>query len=104
MNFECCADDSFADLFTRKCGFVLWIKFKHPYLCKSVFICGKCSAALHLPVFDKLGWNFFQESRGPLKNVAVAAAQAHVRISEIELVFSARDRDIKQASLFFEGI
>src|SRR6266436_3090185 len=71
------------------------------HLCKSVFICGFGSASLHLPIFDELVRNFFQKSRGALKNVAVAASQTHMRICKIESVFRAGDRDIKQAALFF---
>src|SRR2546421_5779799 len=64
-------------------------------------ICG-ASAPLHLPIFDEFVWDFFQESRWPLENVAVAAGQAHVRISEIKLVFRSGDRDVKQTPLFFQ--
>ncbi len=41
---------------------------------------------LHLPVFDELVRDFFQETRRPLKDIAVSAAQPHVRISEIKFV------------------
>src|SRR6266571_259384 len=62
------------------------------------------SAPLHLPVFNELRWNLFQESRWPLENVAIAATQTHMRKSEVKLVLGARDRDVKQTPLFLERI
>src|SRR5215470_15077023 len=60
------------------------------------------SAALHLPVFDEVVWNFLEKTRGPLENVAVPSAQTHLRISEIQFVAGACDGHIKQAPFFFE--
>src|SRR5437899_12995404 len=75
----------------------------------SIPICGNLCASvasnstpLHLPVFDEFVRNFFQESRWPLENVAVAAGQTHVRIGEIKLILGPRDRDVKQTPLFFQ--
>src|SRR5205823_1586276 len=77
----------------------------------SILICGNLCASvasnstpLHLPVFDEFVRNFFQESRWPLENVAIAAGQTHVRVSEIKLVLRPSDRDIKQTSFFFQGL
>src|SRR5207237_10604717 len=75
----------------------------------SILICGNLCASvasnstpLHLPVFDEFVRNFFQESRWPLENVAVAAGQTHMRIGEIKLILRPRDRDVKQTPLFFQ--
>src|SRR5438093_11560308 len=64
-------------------------------------ICG-ASAPLHVPVFDEFVRNFLQESRWPLENVAVAAGQTHMRISEIKLVLRPRDCDVEQTPLFLQ--
>src|SRR5581483_6558997 len=60
------------------------------------------STSSHVPVFDESVRDFFQESRRPLENVAVAGVQAHVRIAQVKLVARARDRDVKQTSFFLE--
>src|SRR5437879_12651521 len=72
-----------------------------------ILICGNLCASvasnstpLHLPVFDEFVRNFFQESRWPLENVAVAAGQTHMRIGEIKLILRPRDRDGKQRPIF----
>src|SRR5207249_12118442 len=64
----------------------------------------KKSATLHLPVFDEVVRNLPQETRGPLENVAVASAKAHVRQGKIKLVTRACDGDIKQPAFFFERV
>src|SRR6266480_4213575 len=75
------------------------------YLCKSVFICScRTSASLHLPVFDELVRNFFQKTRWPLENVAVASTQSHLRKGEIKFIARAGDRHIKQTPLLLERI
>jgi len=38
----------------------------------SSFVIGEALASLHFPVFDEFVRNFFEESRWPLENVAVA--------------------------------
>src|SRR3954470_667186 len=58
----------------------------------------------HLPVFHEGIWNLLQKARWPLKHVAVAATQTHVRIGKIKLIAGACDRHVKQAPFFFEGI
>jgi hypothetical protein len=53
------------------------------------------SAALHLPVFDEVVWDFLQKTRGPLENVAISSAQTHLRIGEIQFIARACDGHIK---------
>src|SRR5437868_15288940 len=62
------------------------------------------SFSSHLPVLQKVIWNFLQEARWLLEHVAVAAAQTHVWIGEIELVARTRDRDVKQTPLFLQRV
>src|SRR6266496_6423594 len=62
------------------------------------------SAPLHLPVLHELVWNFLQKPRGPLENVAVAAAQTHMRVGQIKIVASASDGYVKQAPFFLQRI
>src|ERR1700688_2725179 len=70
----------------------------------SSFLIRASSFPPHLPVFDERVRNFFQKTRWPLENIAVAAAQAHVRKGEIKLITRTGNGDVKQAALFFERI
>src|ERR1043165_7576380 len=58
----------------------------------------------HLPIFQKLDRNLLQKTRRPLKHVAIASGQPHVRIGEIKLVARARDRHIEQSAFFFQRV
>src|SRR5947209_17559024 len=62
------------------------------------------STPLDLPVLHELIWDFLEKTRGPLENVAVPSAQAHLRISEIKLIARACDGHIKQTPFFLERV
>src|SRR5882757_8406365 len=62
------------------------------------------SFSSHLPILEEVIWDFLQEPRWPLEHVAVAAAQTHVWIGEIELVARSRDRDVKQTPFFLQRV
>ena len=62
---------------------------------RSAFAIRISSFSPHLPVFDKVIWNFLQKTRRSLEDIAVAAAQAHVRIGEIKLVARACDGHVE---------
>jgi len=58
----------------------------------------------NIPVFDELGRDFFQETRRPLKHVAITGVEAHMRIGEVKFVFRPRDRDVKEAPFLFDRV
>src|SRR6202011_3322318 len=70
----------------------------------SSFVIRASSLSLDLPVFDELGRDFFQESRRPLKNIAVTGVQSRLWIGEIKFILRAGDGDVKEAPLFFERV
>src|SRR5919106_2421200 len=88
------SDAQFRHAFIRAC-FVI----RH-----SSFVICRASAPLHLPVFYEIVWNFLQKTRRPLEDIAVAATQTHVRISEIKLVARARDGHVEQAPFLLQRI
>src|SRR6184192_4220009 len=84
------------------------IQFRHSAILLPSSICHSsfwsASASLHLPVFDELVRNFFQKTRWPLENVAVASTQSHLRKGEIKFISRAGDRHIKQTPLLLERV
>src|SRR6478752_5632660 len=64
----------------------------------------KRSTSFYLPVFDESIWNFLQKTRRPLKDIAVAATQAHVRIGKIKLIARACDGHVEQAPFFLQRV
>src|SRR5438477_2455569 len=62
------------------------------------------SAAPNLPILHQLARYLFEKTGGPLEDVAEAGVQTHVRVAKIKLVTRARDRDVKKAALFLDGV
>src|SRR5215467_3433126 len=70
----------------------------------SSFVITHSSFSIHLPVFNKFRRYFLEETRWPLENIAIPAAQAHLRVGKIKLVAGARDGHVKQTPFFLECV
>jgi len=75
--------------FARKLGHI-----RHSII-RTSFVIRASSFPSHLPVFYEVVWDFLQKTRWPLEDIAIAATQTHVRISEIKLIARACDRHVK---------